>query len=153
MPELTAPSPGIFIDAMQHLLVLCTQSTLIVLGLAAPDTPPDSNTTSQEFVVYDTELRFSTENVPMTSIVSTNSGRAFMCGTTDGHLYELQYQATEGWFGGKSSLINHSVSGVASFLPSLFSSASSGERLAHYHRQVIGDSQSVLGRFHHGTST
>lgn len=112
---------------MQHLLVLCTQTTLIVLGLATPDTLPDTSTTSQEFTIYDTELRFPTENVAMTSIVSTKSGRAFMCGVSDGHLYELQYQATEGWFGGKSSLHNHSVSGMSSFLPSLFSSASSGK--------------------------
>ena len=98
-----------------------------MLGLAAPESPSDPTAISQEFVVYDTELRFPTENVPMTSIVSTGSGRAFMCGVTDGHLYEMQYQANEGWFGGKSSLHNHSVSGMTSFLPSLFASASSGE--------------------------
>jgi nuclear pore complex protein Nup155 len=120
-------SSGIFIDSMQHLLVLCTQGVLILLGLAAPETPSDPVATSQEFVVYDTELRFPTENVSMTSIVSASSGRAFMCGVTDGHLYEMQYQASEGWFGSKSSLYNHSVSGVTSFLPSLFASASSGE--------------------------
>jgi nuclear pore complex protein Nup155 len=118
---------GIFIDSMQHLLVLCTQSVLIVLGLATPESPSDPAAISQGFVVYDTELRFPTENVAMTSIVSTSSGRAFMCGVTDGHLYEMQYQASEGWFGGKSSLHNHSVSGMTSFLPSLFASASSGE--------------------------
>jgi nuclear pore complex protein Nup155 len=129
-------SVGVFIDSMQHLLVVCTQTTLIVLGLAKPDIPSPALTApidgslpqfvSQDFVVYDTELRFPTDNVTMTSIVSTNAGRAFMCGVSDGHLYELQYQATEGWFGGKSSLYNHSVSGITSFLPSVFSSTSSG---------------------------
>ena len=111
---------------MKHLLVLCTQGVLIVLGLADPETP-DPSAISKEFVVYDTELRFPTENVSMTSIVSTSSGRVFMCGITDGHLYEMQYQASEGWFGGKSSIYNHSVSGMTSFLPSLFASASSGK--------------------------
>ncbi|KAF9519855.1 hypothetical protein BS47DRAFT_1387799 [Hydnum rufescens UP504] len=118
---LVKPKPGIFIDSMKHLLVICTPSLLIVLGLALPDRPSDSHATSKEFVVYDTELRFPTENVVMTSIVSTSSGRAFMCGVTDGSLYEMRYQAKEGWFGGKSSLYNQSVSGVASFLPTMLS--------------------------------
>ncbi|KAF8309759.1 nucleoporin-domain-containing protein [Clavulina sp. PMI_390] len=122
---LVKPKTGIFIDSMLYLLILCTENALIVLGLAKPEAPTDPASNSQEFVVYDTELRFPTENVPMTSIVGTNSGRTFMCGITDGYLYELQYQATEGWFGGKSSLHNHSVSGVSSFIPSLFSSVSS----------------------------
>jgi nuclear pore complex protein Nup155 len=112
---------------MKHLLVICTPSLLIVLGLALPDRPSDSHATSKEFVVYDTELRFPTENVVMTSIVSTSSGRAFMCGVTDGSLYEMRYQAKEGWFGGKSSLYNHSVSGVASFLPTMLSPSPSGK--------------------------
>lgn len=125
---------------MQHLLVLCSQTSLIVLGLAAPENSAPAASTSegpaqplsQEFVVYDTELRFPTDNVAMNSIVSTKAGRVFMCGLSDGHLYEMQYQATEGWFGGKSSLHNHSVSGVTSFLPSIFSSASSGKPLTSH---------------------
>lgn len=136
---------------MQHLLVLCSQTSLIVLGLAAPENSAPAASTSegpaqplsQEFVVYDTELRFPTDNVAMNSIVSTKAGRVFMCGLSDGHLYEMQYQATEGWFGGKSSLHNHSVSGVTSFLPSIFSSASSGKPLTSpYH--VLWSNKRVL---------
>lgn len=112
---------------MHHLLVICTATTLVVLGLAAPETPLDPGATSREFVIYDTELRFSTDNVQMTSIVSTASGRAFMCGVTDGNLYEMNYQAKEGWFGGKCSLYNHSTSGMATFLPSLFVTRPNGK--------------------------
>ena len=111
---------------MKHLLVLCTTSTLIVLGLATPEDSPGRPLASQQFVIYDTELRFSTDNVTMSSIVSTSSGRAFMRGISDGNLYELRYQAREGWFGSKSSLYNHSASGVSSMLPSFFSSGPSG---------------------------
>ncbi|KAF8328804.1 Non-repetitive/WGA-negative nucleoporin C-terminal-domain-containing protein [Cantharellus anzutake] len=137
---LINPKPGIFIDTIKHLLVLCTTSTLIVLGLAAQEGPADRSLSSQQFVIYDTELRFPTDNVAMSSIVSTLSGRAFMCGISDGNLYELRYQAREGWFGSKSSLYNHSASGVSSVLPSLFSSSPS-EMIAHL---ALDDSRDLL---------
>jgi hypothetical protein len=64
----------------------------------------------------------------MASIVSTSSGRVFMCGIQDGCLYEMVYQAKEGWFTKKCYLVNHSAGAGGSLLPSVFGSKSSGDR-------------------------
>src|SRR5690242_1049006 len=53
----------------------------------------------------------------MLSIVGTNNGRIFM-GGRDGCLYELYYQADDGWFSKKCRKINHSTSVIGSLLPS-----------------------------------
>jgi len=55
--------------------------------------------------------------IEMTSIIGTQDGRIFMCGSQDGSLYELHYQETESWFGKRVQLVNHSVGGVQSLFP------------------------------------
>ena len=49
-----------------------------------------------------------------------------MCGVGDGNLYELHYQEKEVWFGKKFHMINHSASGLPSFIPLLRANQSEG---------------------------
>ncbi|KAJ1310495.1 hypothetical protein OPQ81_007228 [Rhizoctonia solani] len=109
---LVKPKPGIFVDTIQHLLVLCTPLAIQVIGVEI---------TSTEMKLYETDISISTDGVEMTSVVSSKQGRIFMLGVQDGCLYELTYQAAESWFTKKSALVNHSTSGYASFIPSITS--------------------------------
>src|ERR1700733_1714096 len=42
------PKPGIFVDEINHLLVLCTPLTVILLGVSAVDVPGPNRTTRKE---------------------------------------------------------------------------------------------------------
>lgn len=120
---ICSSSIGIFVEAIHHLLVICTSNTVIVLGLGTEQSP---NSGRKELNIFATDLNVSSGGVEMTSVVGTSSGRVFMCGVQDGALYELSYQAKEGWFSKKSVLINHSSGGVSRFLPSILPSTPSG---------------------------
>ncbi|CAE6471332.1 unnamed protein product [Rhizoctonia solani] len=109
---LVKPKPGIFVDTIQHLLVLCTPLAVQIIGVEITPT---------EMKLYETDILISTDGVEMTSVVSSKLGRIFMLGVQDGCLYELTYQAAESWFTKKSALVNHSTSGYASFIPSITS--------------------------------
>ncbi|TRM60230.1 Non-repetitive/WGA-negative nucleoporin C-terminal-domain-containing protein [Schizophyllum amplum] len=124
------PKRGLFIEAIHHLLVICTK--LSVLLIAVSLTPAEDGRT--ELNMYATDLSVATDEVQMTSVVGTNDGRIFMCGADDGNLYELHYQESEGWFGKRIQLINHSAGGVQSFLPRFTSSATTDQI-----RSVVAD--------------
>jgi nuclear pore complex protein Nup155 len=109
---LIKPKPGVFVDSIQHLLVLCTPLYVQIIGVEL---------TASEMKLYETDITISTDGVEMTSVVSSKLGRIFMLGVQDGCLYELTYQAAESWFTKKSALVNHSTSGYSSFIPSITS--------------------------------
>ena len=65
------------------------------------------------------------DNVGMTCVHGTEEGRIFL-GGRDGCLYEVTYQAKEGWFRGKCQLINHSTSLLSYLLPAFLSFTEEG---------------------------
>jgi nuclear pore complex protein Nup155 len=123
--SLVKPKPGIFIEDIHHLLVVCTPSSVFLLGIQDVPAVTSSGRRRKDLKVYATGMSVPTE-VQMTSVIGTAEGRIFMAGTQDGHLYELHYQEKEGWFGKRIQLINHSVGGVSSLLPRLSAPAASG---------------------------
>ncbi|KAI0257476.1 nucleoporin [Lactifluus subvellereus] len=110
------PKPGVFVDEINYLLVLCTPLTVILLGVSATDVLGPNHRTRKEIKLFDLDMSVSCD-VEMISVAGTTDGRIFMTGSQDGHLYELHYQEKEGWFGRRVQLINHSVGSVQSFLP------------------------------------
>ena len=58
-----------------------------------------------------------TDNIHMLSVTGSANGRIFMAGM-DGCLYELHYQAEDGWFSRKCRKINHSTSMLSVLVPS-----------------------------------
>jgi hypothetical protein len=112
---LVKPKPGVFIDEITSILVICTPISVLLLGVSAISTP-GAHPSHKEIRLYATEMSVQTE-VEMTSVIGTPEGRIFMCGLQDGDLYELHYQEKEGWFEKRVQLVNHSVGGVQSFLP------------------------------------
>ncbi|KAI0082270.1 nucleoporin [Panus rudis PR-1116 ss-1] len=131
---LVKPKPGVFIDEITSLLVLCTPVSILLIGISVADVPGPSNRTRKEIKMYATDMSVPCE-VEMSSVAGTSDGRIFMTGVQDGHLYELHYQEKEGWFGKRVQLINHSVGGVQSLLPRL-GSAKAEDRMT----TVVSDS-------------
>jgi nuclear pore complex protein Nup155 len=124
---LVKAKPGIFIDEITHVLVLCTDNTVHLVGLQAVPTFLPQGQVRKEISIFATGLEVTTEGVEMFGVVGTSDGRIFMCGGKgDGCLYELTYQGKESWFSKRCSLINHSLGAVAAFIPSLLATKASG---------------------------
>ena len=66
-----------------------------------------------------------TDNVGMLDIQGTPEGRIFL-GGKDGCLYEVVYQAEDGWFSRKCKKINHSTSMLSFLVPSFLSFSEEG---------------------------
>ncbi|TDL28525.1 nucleoporin [Rickenella mellea] len=116
---LVKPKPNVFIDEITSLLVICTPVTVLLLGLSSTNISGLDNRPRKDIKLFATDMSISTDGVEMTSVIGMGDGRIFMCGGSDGHLYELHYQEKEVWFGKKFHLINHSASGMPTFLPIL----------------------------------
>lgn len=112
---LVKPKPGVFIDDITFLLVICTPVSVLLIGVALANQPTPDGRPHKELKLYATDLVVPTD-VEMTAVAGTADGRIFMSGH-DGRLYEFHYQATETWFAKRVHLINHSQSGVQSLLP------------------------------------
>lgn len=66
-----------------------------------------------------------TDNVGILDVQGTPEGRIFL-GGKDGCLYEVVYQAEDGWFSRKCKKINHSVSMLSFLVPSFLSFSEEG---------------------------
>ena len=66
------------------------------------------------------------DNVAMMCVEGTPEGRLFL-GGKDGCLYEMTYQARDGWFSKKCQLVNQSVSALSFLVPSFLSFSEEGE--------------------------
>ncbi|KAJ2920291.1 hypothetical protein MD484_g125, partial [Candolleomyces efflorescens] len=123
---LVKPKPGLFIDDIKRLLVISTPLSVLLIGVSLVPNPDENGQPATRLSLYDTDFKVECD-VEMTSVVGAPDGRIFMCGASDGNVYELHYQATESWFAKRVQLINHSVGGMASLLPR-FTSTTNEER-------------------------
>ncbi|KAH7913029.1 nucleoporin [Hygrophoropsis aurantiaca] len=121
------PKPGVFIDEISSIMVICTPVSVLLIGLSTASVVGPNNRPRKDIKMYATDMTVSTE-IEMTSVAGTSDGRIFMCGSQDGCLYELHYQQSESWFGKRVQLINHSVGGVQSLFPR-FTSPSQEDRI------------------------
>ncbi|KAI0313508.1 nucleoporin [Amylostereum chailletii] len=116
--RVVKPKPGVFVEEINHLLVLCTPLTVLLLGVCASQVQGPNGRMRKDIKLYATDMSVACD-VEMTDVVGTEDGRIFMSGAQDGHVYEFHYQEKEGWFGKRVQLINHSIGGVQSFFPRL----------------------------------
>lgn len=112
--KLVRPKPGVFVEGITHLLVIATLHEIFLLGVAAPK----SNTGELQF--YGTRMSVPTTGIDVSCIESTATGRIFFAGKVDTHVYELLYQAEEGWFSRRCSKVNHTGSTMDNFMPTAF---------------------------------
>ena len=109
---LVKPKSGVFVDSINHLLVICTPSSIQLLGVSSQ---PNG------LSLYQTAISVNTDGIDMIVVDCTESGRIFLTGS-DSCLYELKYQSEEGWFKSRCSLINHSSSTFTNLVPSFLKS-------------------------------
>lgn len=81
-------SSAMMIENISHVLVIATPLEIILLGVSAGNEHSLPGNT-----LYTTYLSVPSDNVSMTSIHGSNTGRIFMTGS-DGHVYEMEYQVT-----------------------------------------------------------
>ncbi|EGO04780.1 hypothetical protein SERLA73DRAFT_164639 [Serpula lacrymans var. lacrymans S7.3] len=110
------PKPGVFIDEISYIMIICTPVSLLLIGLSLRTDGRLGHRSHKDIEMYATDMAVPTD-VEMASIVGTQGGRIFMCGSQDGCLYELYYQESESWFSKRVQLINHSVGAMQSLFP------------------------------------
>jgi nuclear pore complex protein Nup155 len=103
---------NVFVSGVEHLLVLATPVLVVVLAVGWQGEPIDG-----ELNLLPVQMSVASDNVNMVRIVGTDCGRIFM-GGNDGCLYELVYQARDGWFTKRCRKLNHSSSSLTSLVPS-----------------------------------
>lgn len=93
---LSKTKPGIFVEAIQYLLILATPVELILVGVCCSGrgdgTDPYAEVTLQPLPEY----RIPSDDMTMTCITCTNKGQIFLAGQ-DGHIYEMQYTTGSSW--------------------------------------------------------
>lgn len=128
---LVRPKFGVFVDQIQHVLVICTSSSITLLGLAfeaSSASAPSSSSTKKkrELKLFVTDMNLATEGVQMSSVCGTASGRIF-CKGSDGCLYEILYQASEGWFSHRCSLRNITSPKLSNLVPNFIQGKQKGK--------------------------
>ncbi|XP_067677422.1 nuclear pore complex protein Nup155-like isoform X1 [Haliotis asinina] len=119
---LVKPKPGIFQPHIQYLLCLATAVDIVLLGVSFAKPFEGSSGelgVGEMHLLPDPLFSIPTDNTGIFNIAGADNGRIFMAGK-DGCLYELAYQAEDGWFSRKCRKINHSTSKLSFLVPSIF---------------------------------
>eukprot|EP00878_Enallax_costatus_P016050 GHUV01016827.1.p1 GENE.GHUV01016827.1~~GHUV01016827.1.p1 ORF type:complete len:1150 (+),score=458.72 GHUV01016827.1:567-4016(+) len=94
---LAKPKPGVFLAAIQHVLVLATTVEIVLLGVCTSPSKGGGSDHYEELSLQPMPLyTLPSDNTIMTCFASSALGRIFM-GANDGHVYEIQYAATDSW--------------------------------------------------------
>lgn len=114
---LVKPRPGVFKPYIEHLLVLTTISEIVLLGVSFSQDGENDGGVGMHLLP---EPLFSvpSDGAYVLTIRGTADGRIFM-GSKDGCLYELVYQAEDGWFSRKCQKVNLTRSSLSYLLPSI----------------------------------
>ncbi|XP_043704564.1 nuclear pore complex protein NUP155-like [Telopea speciosissima] len=93
---LAKSKPGIFIEALQHLLVLATPVELVLVGVCCTARQDGTDPYAEVSLQPLPEYAVPSDGVTMTCITCTDNGKIFLAGR-DGHIYEMQYTTGSGW--------------------------------------------------------
>ncbi|CAI9097007.1 OLC1v1033289C1 [Oldenlandia corymbosa var. corymbosa] len=93
---LAKAKPGVFVEAIQYILILATPVELILVGVCCSGTGNGTDPYAEVSLQPLSEYRIPSDGVSMTCITCTDRGRIFLAGR-DGHVYEMQYTTGSGW--------------------------------------------------------
>lgn len=136
---LVPPKPGIFVDTITHILAVATASDMVLLGVAAADTPAGTKSVT----LYQTKMSLPLRGADVRVIAGAADGRIFFGGSGDVDINELYYQSEEKWFSNRCGRINHSNPGWSSVV-SLQSAFWSHRAPEHLVDMVIDDSRKLV---------
>lgn len=94
---LAKSKPGIFVEAIQYLLVLATPVELSLVGVCCSGGVDGTDPFAEISLQPLPEYTIPSDGVTMTCITCTDRGRIFLSGR-DGHIYELLYTSGSGWY-------------------------------------------------------
>ncbi|ESO88145.1 hypothetical protein LOTGIDRAFT_234706 [Lottia gigantea] len=117
---LVKPKKDIFQPHIRYLLCIATPVDIVLLGVSFSkpfNSVNNGDVLGEMHLLPDPLFSIPTDNTFITYITGTDDGRIFMAGK-DGCLYELAYQAQDGWFSRKCRKINHSTSNLSFLVPS-----------------------------------
>jgi len=84
---LSAPKPGVFLDAVRYVLVVASPVEVTLLAVTCDEQ-------GNNFKLVPTAYTMPSDNVAMVKVVGSQTGRIFMAGN-DGNVYELEYSNSE----------------------------------------------------------
>uniref|UniRef100_A0A1S3XWR6 Nuclear pore complex protein NUP155-like n=1 Tax=Nicotiana tabacum TaxID=4097 RepID=A0A1S3XWR6_TOBAC len=93
---LAKVKPGIFVEAIQYLLILATPVELILVGVCCSGSSDGTDPYAEVSLQPLPDYTIPSDGVTMTCISCTDRGHIFLAGR-DGHIYELQYSTGSGW--------------------------------------------------------
>jgi nuclear pore complex protein Nup155 len=120
---LAPVKPGVFWEAIQNVLVICTSVEVTLVGIVMQSKGSgrsgSSSSESHESLNLQPLPLYSvaTDTVMMSSVCSTSTGRIFM-GGEDGHVYELMYSVGDNWRNKRCSLVCHTNKLLNIIIPS-----------------------------------
>lgn len=158
---LVKPKAGVFIDTIRYILVVCTSHSVSLLGLSFEDHPSetanaqkveppapskDPSSARKHIKLFVTEMQASTDGVQLSDICGTENGRIF-CKGNDGCLYEILYQASEGWFSNRCALRNITNPKLSNLVPNFIQ----GKERQSLDFVAVDSARRVLYTLHKGT--
>ncbi|XP_057963326.1 nuclear pore complex protein NUP155 [Malania oleifera] len=93
---LAKSKPGVFVEAIQYLLVLATSCELILVGVCCSGRGDGTDPYEEVSLQPLPEYTIPSDGVTMTSVACTDKGLIFLAGR-DGHIYEMQYTSGSLW--------------------------------------------------------
>lgn len=136
---LVPPKPGIFVNTINHILVVATSSEMILLGVSTTETPAGTKAVS----LYQTKMVLPLRGTDVRVIAGSANGRIFFGGSSDIDINELYYQSEEKWFSNRCGKINHTNPGWSSVV-SLQSGFWSHKTPEHLVDIVIDDTRNLV---------
>ncbi|UPR01047.1 nuclear pore complex protein NUP155 [Chloropicon primus] len=127
---LAPVKPGVFWEAIQHVLVICTSVEVTLVGIVMQSKGGRGGYGSLESSYESMNLQplplysVSTDTVMMSSICATSEGRIFL-GGENGHIYELSYSVGDNWRNKRCSLVCHSKNLLNMVIPTFLRGAPS----------------------------
>lgn len=130
--SLVKPKLNVFIKAISHVLVVVCKSTIQLLGVSFAHSDSillrEGKYASADLILHQSNITFPTDEVIFSSakaVTSTPEGRIFL-GGQDSNIYELDYQAAEGWFTRRCRKICRTSSFLQLLRPSFLDSSVTG---------------------------
>lgn len=93
---LAKSKPGVFVEAIQYLLILATPVELILVGVCCSGGTDGSDPFSEVSLQPLPDYTVPSDGITMTCVTCTDKGRIFLAGR-DSHIYELLYSTGSGW--------------------------------------------------------
>ncbi|KAJ3674127.1 hypothetical protein LUZ60_006119 [Juncus effusus] len=93
---LARAKSGVFVEAIQYILIVATQVELILLGICCTSSSDGSDAYAELAIQPLPEYRIASDGCEAVCISSTESGRVFIS-ARNGQIYELFYTNGSGW--------------------------------------------------------